>query len=271
MSYGERTVIEGMLAMLKPHLAVEVGRAEGGSLRRLAAYSEKVISLDVVEAAGGVADLSNVTAMTGDSHELLPRVLNGLAQDGQNVDFALVDGDHSAVGVCTDIRDLLNSSAVTHTVILAHDTLNEEVRQGMMEVDYDEYQKVAWVDFDFIPGYVAQMSERLGECWGGFGLIVIDSSGTFQSGGPRWSDDLFDQSKLVWPSAHWIRQHGEPGAAAADISLVPDRLLADARNEALVLAAEVERHRAWLRGIEGSASWRITAPLRAVKRRLRRL
>jgi hypothetical protein len=43
----------------------------------------------------------------------------------------------------------------------------------------------------------------------------------------------------------------------------------DARDAALRAAEEdLARHRAWLAGIVGSASWRLTAPLRAAKRRL---
>jgi hypothetical protein len=115
------------------------------------------------------------------------------------------------------------------------------------------------------------LPERLGECWGGLGLIVVDASGEFSPGGPRRNKDLFDQSKLVWPAAHWVRQKGDVGAELfADISLVAETSLTEAKDESAALAADLQRHRAWLRGIEASASWRITSPLRTLKRRLRR-
>jgi len=269
MSYGERTVVEGMLAMVKPRLAIEIGRAEGGSLRRIAAYSGEVVSLDMVDASSELTGLPNVRLLTGDSHTLLPVELERLADNGQDVDFVLVDGDHSADGVRRDVQDLLQSPAVTSTIILAHDTLNQDVRHGLEEIDYGAYEHVAWVDLDFIPGYVARLPERLGECWGGLGLIVVDATGAFQSGGPLRGEDLFDQSTLVWPAAQWIRSEGKSSVdLVGEVKLVSDRTLSQARHEVTLLVADLERHRAWLDGIQDSASWRLTAPLRALKRRV---
>ncbi|HTB71375.1 MAG TPA: class I SAM-dependent methyltransferase [Solirubrobacteraceae bacterium] len=271
MSYGERSTIEGVLAMVKPILAVEIGRAEGGSLRRIAAHSEEVLSFDIVEPPPELAELANVRALAGDSHAMLPVELQRLSEDGRNVDFVLVDGDHTTAGVRQDMLDLLESPAIRRTVILAHDTLNEEVRQGLEEVDFDAHEKVAWVDLDFIPGYVARLAARRGECWGGLGLIIVDASGAFRAGGPIRSADLFEQNKLVWPSAQLIRRSGpDADERLAEVSLTGEAAASrDDSERVAALAAELERREAWLRGIEGSASWRLTAPLRALKRRLR--
>jgi hypothetical protein len=269
MSYGERATIEGVLSMVKPQLALEIGRAEGGSLRRISAHSELVLSFDIVEPAAELEQLANVTMFTGDSHEQLPRELESLASEQRQVDFVLVDGDHTAAGVRQDMRDLLDSPAVTRTVILAHDTLNEDVRAGLASIDYAAYEKVAWVDLDFIPGYVARLPARLGEVWGGLGLVVVDASGDFRGAGPRSSDDLFDHAQLVWPAAEWIRRQGTNGSDFhGGLELVAASELVEAEGRCNALSHELERHRAWLRGIEGSASWRLTAPLRALKRRL---
>jgi hypothetical protein len=274
MSYGERSTIEGVLAMIKPALAVEIGRAEGGSLRRIAAHSDEVVSFDIVEPAADLSILTNVRALAGDSHAMLPAELGRMATAGRNIDFVLVDGDHTTAGVRRDMRDLLESDAIQCTVILAHDTLNEEVREGLEEIDYDSYDKVAWVDLDFVPGYVAQLPARLGECWGGLGLVVVDSSGAFRSGGPTRGQDLFEQHKLIWPAAQWIRSAGSSAAARLDdLSFTHEVAAGDceakANEQVAALTAELDRHRAWLRGIEGSMSWRLTAPLRAFKRRVR--
>ena len=166
MSYGERTAIEGMLAMVKPRLAIEIGRAESEAYAGSPSTPTRSVSFDIVDASPDLADLSNVRVLAGDSHVLLPRELRRIAGEGQHVDFVLVDGDHSAAGVRSDIEDLLNSPAITSTVILADDTLNEEVRQGLEEVDYDAYDKVAWVDLEFIPGYVARSAGALGRVLG---------------------------------------------------------------------------------------------------------
>lgn len=284
MSYGERTAIEGMLAMIKPQLAIEIGRAEGGSLRRVAEHSEEVISFDVVQPPAELAQLPNVKLITGDSHVLLPQELKRLAEASRRVDFVLVDGDHTAAGVRRDMQDLLDSPAIASTVILAHDTLNEEVRSGLEEVDYEAHDKVAWVDLDFIPGYVARLATRLGECWGGIGLVVVEASGAFHPDAPRRGEHLFEQPKLIWPAVRWIRAEGESSVElASSITLVADSLLfaaqrelsesreqlAAAQRESSELTAELQRHRAWLEGIQRSASWRLTAPLRTLKRSLR--
>ena len=268
MSYGERAVLEGVLQMVKPRIAIEIGRAEGGSLKRIAAHSEQVISLDLVEPWPEVSELSNVTALSGDSHALLPQELDRLAASGETVDFVLVDGDHSAEGVRQDIEQLLEADAIAHTVILIHDTLNQDVRRGVEAVDYEAHQKVSWGELDFVPGYVARLPERLGECWGGIGLLIADDSGAFRSGGPLRNEILFEQPKLVWPVAEWL--HGEGAVAAerlTEVTLVPDEQLRSAQQRVVALEAELDRHRGWLESMKASASWRLTAPLRTAKRR----
>jgi hypothetical protein len=47
MSFGERAALEGILAQLRPRLAIEIGTAEGGSLSRIADYSAEVHSIDL--------------------------------------------------------------------------------------------------------------------------------------------------------------------------------------------------------------------------------
>ena len=39
MSRGERAAVEGVLAALEPALAIEIGSAEGASLRRIAPHA----------------------------------------------------------------------------------------------------------------------------------------------------------------------------------------------------------------------------------------
>ncbi|HWX97259.1 MAG TPA: class I SAM-dependent methyltransferase [Solirubrobacteraceae bacterium] len=257
--------------MTKPRLAIEIGRAEGGSLRRIATHSRRVVSLDLVEPYSDTAAIANVRALTGDSHVLLPLELARIDDAGEMVDFVLVDGDHSTDGVRSDVEQLLNSPAVSDTVILVHDTLNEDVRHGLEQVDYNEYEHVAWVDLDFIPGYVARIPERFGECWGGVGLIVVDSTGAFRADGPRRMTHLFEQSLLIWPAARSIRAKGPIATRdTSDLELVASSSVSDAQAHVSLLAADLQRHRAWLDEIQHSASWRLTSPLRSVKRALTR-
>lgn len=238
MSYGERAALEGVLQALRPSLAIELGRAEGGSLRRIAASSGQALSFDLVEPAGELGELDNVTMFTGDSHRQLSEQLAELAAAGRNVDFVLVDGDHSAPGVRADMVDLLQSPALRRSVILAHDSLNEDVRAGLDSVDYEAYAKVVWVDLDFVPGAVAQLPGLRGQCWGGLGLVIVDEDGGFSHGSVR-NPTLFPAPEVVWPWARSEREtNGAPPATGND-------------------------------SMRRSLSWQLTAPLRAAMRRLR--
>ncbi|HEX6020890.1 MAG TPA: class I SAM-dependent methyltransferase [Solirubrobacter sp.] len=169
MAPGERAAIAGVLAELRPRLAIEIGTAQGGSLRTIAAYSEEVHSFDF---AAQVADPPrNVTLHAGDSHELLPALLRSFAQAGRSVDFALVDGDHSAEGVRRDVVDLLSSDAVTNAVILLHDTANAQVRAGLAAAGLAGHPKVRMVDLAFVE--LQRPTAVLMEEWGGLGLVVV--------------------------------------------------------------------------------------------------
>ena len=176
MSFGERAGLEGLLVQLRPDLAIEVGTAEGGSLERLAEYSAEVHSFDLVAPSLPVAEMAHVHLHTGDSHALLPTVLESFAAEARNVDFALVDGDHSEEGVRRDVDALLSSRALGRSMIVIHDTMNETVRRGLSRVRFDAYPKVAYVELDFVAGQLFREPTIKDELWGGLGLVVCDAS-----------------------------------------------------------------------------------------------
>jgi SAM-dependent methyltransferase len=174
---GERAALEGVLAQLRPRLAIEIGTAQGGSLQRIAAYADEVHSFDLVAPSLELPD--NVTLHTGDSHALLPAFLAELAAAGRRVDFVLVDGDHSAEGARADLEDVLDSPAVSRTMILAHDAGNDLVRAGLEAVAYERWPKVSFVDLEWIPGWLGRGEPWHHELWGGFALIVVDETGPY--------------------------------------------------------------------------------------------
>jgi hypothetical protein len=243
MSFGERAALEGILAALSPRLAIEIGTAEGGSLRRLAAYSEEVhafdLSFELLDREREGEGFDNVVFHGGDSHVLLGETLAEIAGEGRQVDFALVDGDHSPEGVKRDVEDLLSADAVADSVILVHDTMNELVREGLERVAYESYPEVGYVELDLVPGYMFREPSLRHELWGGLGLIVVESG----------------QPRPPGQSPRQMRYHDA------------HELIAHAKQTRL----ELERHREWLDAVQGSASWRLTAPLRAGARAVRRI
>jgi cephalosporin hydroxylase len=130
MSFGERAPVEGVLAQLRPRLALEIGTAEGGSLARIASYSAEVHSIDLSRAELAAEVPGNVRLHTGPSDRVLPPLLEGFCASSRLLDFALVDGDHSFDGVRTDLRLLLGSPCTARSVILVHDSTNAEVGPG---------------------------------------------------------------------------------------------------------------------------------------------
>src|SRR4051794_29033477 len=201
MSFGERAALEGLLAQVRPSLAIEIGTAEGGSLERVAEYSGEVhafdLNFDLMPSERKDA-LTNVALHAGDSHVLLPELLDQLAAEDRNVDFVLVDGDHSSDGVKRDVEDLLNSHAVQRTVIVAHDAMNEVVRAGLETVRYDAFPKVAYVELDLVAGYMFREPALRHELWGGLGLILVDATRSvyFHEGGVR-QDRYYEAHGLI--------------------------------------------------------------------------
>lgn len=282
MAFGERAAIEGVLSALKPALAIEVGTAEGACLRRIALHAAEVHSFDLVRPSVDLGG-DHVHLHTGDSHVLLPQVLAEFAAAGRSVGFALVDGDHSSDGVRRDVEALLASPAVTDTIIITHDTGNERVRSGLDAVPYGAYPKVAHVDLDFVPGHLGQ--DRFGgELWYGLGLIVVASERPRYGSGPAVQTDRRHHGELLAIARDALG--GRPPASAdghdprarqlsdayAHIDALEQqaaehRALAAAHTEVVSgLEAQVAHHSGLVQALMASASWRVSAPLRAAKR-----
>lgn len=243
MSFGERAALEGVLSQCRPRLAIELGTYDGGSLRLLSAHCECVHTLDLYDLVEDRSAFNNVTFHTGDSKLLLPELLARLEADRREVDFALVDGDHSAEGVRRDLANLLDSPTTRSTLILLHDTMNEETRAGIERVGLSSCTKVVYHELDFIPGYEFAGGHFDGQVWGGLGLVITG-----------------DRSL-----------HGYGESPAQTRYREPFQLLHDARRlrgELDDALRELELSQHWLAAVQSSLSWRLTEPLRKVKRRL---
>ncbi|HLY49477.1 MAG TPA: class I SAM-dependent methyltransferase [Solirubrobacteraceae bacterium] len=188
MSFGERAAVEGILAQLRPELAVEIGTAAGGTLARIARYAGEVHSVDISHAELASDVPENVHLHEGPSAELLPPLLAEFTAAGRILDFALVDGDHSFDGVIGDVRTLLDSPCTARSVILVHDSMNAEIRAGLERAGVEAYEKVVYFEPDFIAGYLYAEGAAAGAVWGGLALILCDHprSGAYRRSVRQW-------------------------------------------------------------------------------------
>jgi len=213
MHYGERFALEGLLATLRPRLSIEIGRAEGGSLRRIATHSGQVHSFDLVPESDELRrDVGNAVFHTGDSSLQVPETLAELAAAGEQVDFALVDGDHSAEGVARDARALLDSDACRTTTIVFHDAANDDVRAGLESVGFETHPKVGLAMLDFVPGFLVEKGVYAMHIWNGLGLVVLDPDRTEPPITEPWR---FDAAALQRRVRDVIRAEAEGAAEPA--------------------------------------------------------
>jgi hypothetical protein len=274
MSLGERAAVEGVLAQLQPTLAVEIGTAQGACLRRIAAHAQEAHSFDLEPPSLALPD--NVTVHTGDSHELLPEFLAELVRLDRRVDFVMVDGDHSAEGVRRDLEDLLESDAVAQAVILFHDVANERVRAGIEAVRFEQWAKVAHVELDWISGQLFAEPALRNELWGGLGLVVVDDATSHDRNGSVYEQRYHPAGRLLARVRDLVvadDEGGDPDAdAEADAAAVTaERDAARSREAELqaelgTLSHRIDGAERALENIKGSLSWKLTGPLRAVKR-----
>jgi hypothetical protein len=191
MQPGERFALEGLLAQLRPALAVEVGTYEGGSLRRIAQHAGEVHAFDIDPRVRQFVDPHpNAVLHLGDSAETLPAALSEFERSGRHVDFALVDGAHTTAAVLRDAAALLESDACRRTAIVFHDSANDAVREALEALDLPAHPKVALALLDFVPGYlVADGEELAGDGYNGLALVVLDPDRG--AAGRAWDAPLF--------------------------------------------------------------------------------
>jgi hypothetical protein len=169
MAYGEQAALIGVLAALTPQLSLELGTFRGGTLAPIAARSREVHTFDLASHTTDI--LPNVAYHVGDTRTTLPRALHEFSEARRNVDFVLVDADHSRAGVERDMSNILRSPAVATTVILVHDCANEAVREGARNA-IAAAPDIAYADLSFV--VPASSSSLLAESWGGLGIVVVD-------------------------------------------------------------------------------------------------
>ncbi|MEX0802092.1 MAG: class I SAM-dependent methyltransferase [Candidatus Binatia bacterium] len=179
MSNAERCALPTILHRLKPALSLEIGTYQGGSLQVLSDHSEKVVSLDIdpIVAQSLDGNFPNVEFRSGDSRTVLPQLVDELNASRRAVQFVLIDGDHSADGVCRDIESVLKLNIWERLVVLMHDSFNPECRRGMKEARWSDNKHVHYVELDFTVGNFhakAYDTAEAGSMWGGFACAVLE-------------------------------------------------------------------------------------------------
>jgi hypothetical protein len=165
---------------------------------------------------------------------------------------------------------LLSSDAIRRTLIVLHDTMNDEVREGLKRIDYAANPKVVHADLDLIAGHMSFGGSFHHQLWGGLGLIVVDDRGRAARWGSGPTDRFYELHELIAPvrDALVLSEHaGGATGPGSVLAAVGDGHVATAETEEL--RAELARTRTWLDSVRGSISWRMTAPLRAIGRAAR--
>ena len=208
MTLGERAALEGLLARLRPELAIEIGTAEGGSTRCLARHCREIHRFDLAHPEGLTDELPDARH----AHRRQPRAAAGASSRGSPPPAARSTSCSStattrAEGVRRDLEDLLASPAARRTVIVAHDTANEDVRAGLLASGFEDHPAVAFADLDFVAGHLSATGAFAGQLWGGLGLIVVDEEAA-AAHRPAAQDDT------LHPTGELLR-------AARDLGLAP--------------------------------------------------
>lgn len=170
MSLAESSALTVLMQHVRPRRAIEIGTAEGGSLGIISRYSAEVHSIDInPECRKLQASFPNVTFHTGPSTEILPR----LFQACRDFDFVLIDGDHSHAGAHHDLKAVIKAIDRHDCHLLLHDSMNPEVRRGILDVDLQNYPHVAYADLDFVPGVLNSVPGWEDTLWGGFAYVRL--------------------------------------------------------------------------------------------------
>jgi hypothetical protein len=157
MTPAERLVVVGLLELLRPATALELGHLAGGCTAWLSRYCQEVFTCDIDRrVVASSKRFANVQAL----HMTSAKALALLKRQGRHLDLIVIDADHSFEGACRDLRGALPLA----DVILLHDSSNPTCRSGYQEAlkDHDVY-----ADLDLVEGHVQPDG-----LWGGLGVVL---------------------------------------------------------------------------------------------------
>lgn len=174
MSRNERYAFIKLLEKIKPKVAIEIGCFKGGSLEILSKYCEKVYSIDIDPSVKDNLEgkFENTEIHIGKSLELIPEILRKIDEKGEELEFVLIDGEHTFNGVKNDITHFLKYKPKKSIYIVFHDSFNPICRKGIKKAPYNSSPYVHYVEVDFISG-VFNPNKLYRQMWGGLALVLL--------------------------------------------------------------------------------------------------
>jgi hypothetical protein len=169
MQLSERVALMYVLQRMNPDVSLEIGTFLGGSLRPIAAASRQVYAFDIEDRT--IPELPNVSFVIGDSTQTLAPIIDKINGSNRELNFILIDGDHSELGVRNDIVQCLRyRPKLQSTIILMHDSANPAVRKGIVESPWGDNPYIHGLDLDFVPGMLYARADIKGQIWGALPL-----------------------------------------------------------------------------------------------------
>lgn len=164
MSPHERTAFFYVLERCGNNLALEIGSFRGGSLQHLIQSFNQVISIDIDHSLlNKDVKGSNLTLLTGDSKELVPFVINHCNEQGEQLDFVLIDANHEYDYVMADLENVLEYVPQADTTVLIHDSWYTPSRQAICNSEkLQSCPYVHFVDTDFCGGNLMAPGKTIG-------------------------------------------------------------------------------------------------------------
>lgn len=176
MENAERMALIYLLSRIKPSVSLEIGTFRGGSLAPIADFSEFVFTCDLVSPSRSLMDsYQNVEFVVGDSRVTLPPLTESLNNDRRQVNFVLIDGNHSTDAVLADLSNVLRLEVQTEMWVLFHDAFNPAVRHAINSYDWSSDPRVRYLDLDFVPGIFHKREDIYRQMWGGLALAYLNS------------------------------------------------------------------------------------------------